>query len=129
MLHYGSILAVLNTTKTNKRIRIFHTRVKLRYLITEVALLSILAIQLLVVSLTFESLYTKILDFFNLWIFVRTSMNLAHLASFQAMEFFDQPVQKTLDILVCCVVARHISITMPLHFLLYEVPVYSFISI
>ena len=101
VLQYGPILAVLNTTKANKRIRIFHTRVKLRYLITEVALLSILAIQLLVVSLTFESLYTKILDFFNLWIFVRTSMNLAHLASFQAIEFVDRRVPKMLGSLVC----------------------------
>ena len=31
VLQYGPILAVLNTRKTNKRIRIFHTRVKLRY--------------------------------------------------------------------------------------------------
>ena len=31
MLQYGPILAALNTTKTNTRIRIFHTRIKLRY--------------------------------------------------------------------------------------------------
>ena len=64
-----------------------------------------------------------------MWVFVRPSMNFAHTASFQAMEFVYRPVQKMLDILVCCVLGRHISITMPLHFLLYEVPVYSFISI
>ena len=50
MLQYGPILAVLNTTKTNTRIRIFHTRVKLRY--TPVASYSILTTQLLVVCLT-----------------------------------------------------------------------------
>ena len=35
-----------------------------------------------------------------MWVFVRTSMNFAHLASFQAIEFLDQPVTswKTLDI-------------------------------
>ena len=32
MLQYGRIPAVLNTTKTNTRIRIFHTRVELRYI-------------------------------------------------------------------------------------------------
>ena len=84
VLQYGPILAVLNKKKTNKRIRIFHISVKLRYLITEVALLGILTIQLLVVCLTFEILFTKILDFFNMWIIVRTSTNLAHLAIFQA---------------------------------------------
>ena len=54
MLQYGPILAVLNTTKTNTRIRIFHTRVKLRYhrLTTQVVSFSILTIQLLVVCLT-----------------------------------------------------------------------------
>ena len=31
VLQYGPILAVLNTAKTKKRIRIFHTRVKLIY--------------------------------------------------------------------------------------------------
>jgi len=30
VFEYGPVLAVLNTTKTNKRITIFHTRVKLR---------------------------------------------------------------------------------------------------
>ena len=29
-------------------------------------------------------LFTKILDVFNMWVFVRTSTNFAHLASFQA---------------------------------------------
>ena len=101
MLQYGPIVAVLNTTNTNKRIRIFHTRVKLRYLITDIASLSILTIQLLVVCLTFEILFTKILDFFNMWIFVRTSTNLAHLAIFQAMEFIEWPVPKMRDIFVC----------------------------
>ena len=83
VLQYGPILAVLNTTKTNKRIRIFHTRVKLRYILTaEVASLSIVTIQLLVACLAFEILFTKVLDFFNMWVFVRTSTNFAHLASF-----------------------------------------------
>ena len=31
---------------------------------------------------TFEILFTKILDFFNIWVFVRTSTNFAHLVSF-----------------------------------------------
>ena len=31
VLQYGPMIAVLNTAKTNKRIRIFDTRVKLRY--------------------------------------------------------------------------------------------------
>ena len=56
VLQYGRILAVLNTTITNKRIRIFYTRVKLTgILITEVASMSIVTIQLL----------TKVLDFFQ----------------------------------------------------------------
>ena len=54
MLQYGPILAVLKkkNKQTNKRIRIFHTIGKLAcrsILTTEVALLSILTIQLLVV--------------------------------------------------------------------------------
>ena len=32
---------------------------------------------------------------------MRTSTNFAHLASFQAIEFMDWPVPKTLDIIVC----------------------------
>ena len=52
-------------------------------------------------SITFEILFTKILDFFNMWVFVRTSSSFAHLASFQAIEFMDWPVQKTLGISVC----------------------------
>ena len=32
---------------------------------------------------------------------MRTSMNFAHLTSFQAIEFMDWPVPKTLDISVC----------------------------
>ena len=53
MLQYGPILAALNTTNANKRIRIFHTRVKLRYKTTQdVASYSIVTIQLLVVCLT-----------------------------------------------------------------------------
>ena len=36
-----------------------------------------------------------------MWALVRTSMNFAHLASFQAIEFADRPVPKTLDIFVC----------------------------
>ena len=50
-----------------------------------------LTIQLLVVCLTLEFLFTKIFDFFNMWV----------LASFQATEFVDQPVLKMLDIFVC----------------------------
>jgi len=37
----------------------------------------------------FEVLFTEILDFFNIWVFVRTSTNFALLASFQAIEFVD----------------------------------------
>ena len=36
-----------------------------------------------------------------MWVFVRTSANFAHLTSFQAIEFMDWPVPKTLDISVC----------------------------
>ena len=41
--------------------------------------------------------------FFNVWVFMRTSTNFAHLTtcSFQAIEFMDWPVPKTLDIFVC----------------------------
>ena len=42
----------------------------------------IITIQLLVACLAFEILFTKVLDFFNMWVFVRTSTNFAHLASF-----------------------------------------------
>ena len=52
-MQYGPILAALNTTIANQRIRIFHTRVKLRYKTTQdVASYSILTIQLLVVCFT-----------------------------------------------------------------------------
>ena len=34
------------------------------------------------------------------WVFVRTSKNFAHLATFQAIEFMEQPFPKTLDIFV-----------------------------
>ena len=34
-----------------------------------------------------------------MWVFVRTSTNFAHLASFQAIEFVDWPIPKMLDIL------------------------------
>ena len=51
--------------------------------------------------LTFDILFTKILIFFNVWVFVRTSTNFAHLASFQAIQFVDRPVPKTMDIFVC----------------------------
>ena len=50
---------------------------------------------------TFEILFPKILDFFNMWVFVRTSTNFAHLTSFQVIEFMDWPILKTLDISVC----------------------------
>ena len=36
-----------------------------------------------------------------MWVFVRTSVNFAHLTSFQAIEFMDWHVPKTLDISVC----------------------------
>ena len=36
-----------------------------------------------------------------MWVFVRTSTNFAHLTGFQAIEFMDWPVPKTLDIFVC----------------------------
>ena len=39
--------------------------------------------------MTFELLFTEILDFFNIWVFVRTSANFAHLASSQAIELVD----------------------------------------
>jgi len=39
------------------------------------------------------------LDFFNIWVFVRTSTKFAHLATFQSIEFVDWPVLKRLDIL------------------------------
>jgi len=38
---------------------------------------------------TFEVPFTEILDFFNIWVFMRTRTNFAHLASFQAIEFVD----------------------------------------
>ena len=50
---------------------------------------------------TFEILFTKILDFFNLCILENLSTNFAHLAIFQAIEFVDWPVPKTLDMFVC----------------------------
>ena len=40
-------------------------------------------------SITFEILFTKILDFFNMWVFLRTGTNFAYLASFQAIEFVE----------------------------------------
>ena len=36
-----------------------------------------------------------------MWVFMKTSMNFAYLASFQAIEFVDWLVLKTLDIFVC----------------------------
>ena len=39
--------------------------------------------------MTVEILFTEILDFFNISVFVRTSTKFAHLASFQAVEFVD----------------------------------------
>ena len=39
--------------------------------------------------------------FFNTWVFVRTSTNFAHMTSFQAIQFMDWPVPKTLDNSVC----------------------------
>ena len=46
-------------------------------------------------------LFTKDSSFFIMWVFVRTSTNFAHLASFQAIEFVDRPVTKALDTFVC----------------------------
>ena len=43
----------------------------------------------------------RFLIFQQMWVFVRTSTNFAHLTSFQAIEFMDWPVPKTLDISVC----------------------------
>ena len=41
--------------------------------------------------------------FFNMWIFVRTSTNFAHLwLAFRAIEFMDRSVLKMLDILLVC---------------------------
>ena len=51
-MQYGPILAVLNTTKTNTRIRIFTQELSLD-ITTQVLSYSILTIQLLVVSSTF----------------------------------------------------------------------------
>jgi len=42
-------------------------------------------------------LFTKILDVYDIWEFVA---NFAHLASFQAIEFVDWPIRKTMDICV-----------------------------
>ena len=42
-----------------------------------------------------------ILDFFNMRVFVRTSTNIAHLASFQAIGLVEWFILKTLDIFVC----------------------------
>ena len=51
---------------------------------------------------TFEILFPKILDFSTSgYSSARTSTNFAHLTSFQAIEFMDWPVPKTLDISVC----------------------------
>ena len=82
VLQYGPILVVLNTTKQIKESGYFTQELSL-----EVASLSIVTIQLLVVlqvvaCLAFEILFTKVLDFFNMWVFMRTSTNFAHLASF-----------------------------------------------
>ena len=43
----------------------------------------------------------KTLDFFSMWVFVRTSTDFAHLASFEAIEFVDRLIPTTLDIFVC----------------------------
>ena len=61
----------------------------------------IVTIHLLVAGLAYEILFTKVLDFFNMWVFVRTSMSFAHLASFQAIEYMDQPIPKAVDNLLC----------------------------
>ena len=101
MLHYGPILAVLNTTKTKKRIRIFHTRVKLRYFNILTASLSVLTTQnLLVVCLIFENSVHQDSWFFNMWVYVRTSTVLPSLASFHAIESVDPSIVKMVDIFV-----------------------------
>ena len=53
------------------------------------------------VPLKFSS--RRFLIFFNMWVFVRTSTNFAHLVSFHysSIEFVDWPVPKTLDIFLC----------------------------
>ena len=63
----------------------------------EVASLSIVTIQLLVLlqvvaCLAFEILFAKVLDFFNMWVFVRTTVARALLfwLAFRAIEFLDQ---------------------------------------
>ena len=47
---------------------------------------------------------SRVLIFFNMWVFVRTSTNFAHLVSLHYIltkEIVDWPVPKTLDIFVC----------------------------
>ena len=75
-------------------------------LTTEVALMSILTIQLLVVCLSCDIyiLFTNIFFFFFQHVDIREnycSTSFAHLAIFQAIEFKDQPIPKTLGIFVC----------------------------
>ena len=74
----------------------------------EVASLSIVTIQLLVLlqvvaCLAFEILFVKVLDFFNMWVFMRTTVarTLLFWLALRAIEFLDQPVPKALDIFVC----------------------------
>ena len=79
-------LAVLNITKTNKRIRMFHTRV------TNVSLdidywSHFVEYPDLPVACCLPHLWNSVHEhswfFFNVWVFVRTSTNFVHLASFQ----------------------------------------------
>ena len=84
MLQYGPILAALNTMKTNERIRIFHTRVKLRSRLVVYCHYPVACCpsSCCLPCLAFEILFAKVLDFFNMWVIMRTSTNFAHLASF-----------------------------------------------
>ena len=102
VLQYGPILAVLNTTKTNKRIRIFHTRVKLGYILTaEVTLWSIVTIQLLVACSPLKFCLLKFLIFSTCGYSWELARTLLIWLAFRAIEFVDQPVPKALDIFLC----------------------------
>ena len=70
VLQYGLILAILNTMKTNKRIQDISLKSRAEILTTEVALLSILTIQYLVVCLNHFEI-RNVLDFFNMHVGIR----------------------------------------------------------
>ena len=90
-------LAVLNITKTNKRIRMFHTRV------TNVSLdidywSHFVEYPDLPVACCLPHLWNSVHEhswfFFNVWVFVRTSTNFVHLASFQKKKLWTGPFRK-----------------------------------